>query len=752
MDERQSATPTGQHSTWIARRRRKPLSCTLCRQRKLSCDRERPACSRCRSAGRGDSCTYGEKPLYTSRKEGSRSGISEKSRAEPPSPVRDNIAPSAPLLSAVADKNILPLPVASTARNNIAWGLPEAHVTGAVVGSARPAIKADLTHLSNPGEPKSTEAVIFRGKNFTTQYYGSTNPTSLIGHFPELRSYMRESIQHHHSLASVQKELKDLDVGWKHEKRKISVKDAELHLVLPDQSFMDEAIELYFKTFETMYRIVHRPTFQAEYDRLRNDPTDAKPALIILILLMMATVSAVLETDRTYIGSASLGRERGALWIETAERWLRRQSKKNIYLAIWQIRCLLVVAKQMNRYKKKQMWSVAGDLVREGMAAGFHRDPGHKVRSPFDQEMRRRLWATMIELELQASIDRGMPSALAAVRMDCAPPLDVDDEDLMPDFERAPVPRPSGEYTATSFLCLARQSFDLRVCLNSRMNDLDANLPYEEVTRYEEMVLAELNKLPRPTEASNGSSARKLTGLARTVLDLQLRQFLISLHAPFARQIESNSRYTVSRMVCFNAAASLIEQHWTLLEDKNPILLLFRHDYFRAALSLAHHTYISSQIQVDFYFSVSHDTIMQFIQKALSMLEDSIAYIGTGFTFQWYISAASSLLRSLVQTERSASLKQEATNQVVKQYYRVLASQETFSRAKERTCPFHFQQSNMLNTPPNLPDVITNPAEMSYIDSLFSQSQDLDPSDAPFSQYFFGDPAAWTFDNLWGVE
>ena len=83
---------------------------------------------------------------------------------------------------------------------------------------------------------------------------------------------------------------------------------------------------------------------------------------------------------------------------------------------------------------------------------------------------------------------------------------------------------------------------------------------------------------------------------------------------------------------------------------------------------------------------------MQFIQKALSMLEDSIAYIGTGFTFQWYISAASSLLRSLVQTERSASLKQEATNQVVKQYYRVLASQETFSRAKERTCPFNFHQ------------------------------------------------------------
>lgn len=411
---------------------------------------------------------------------------------------------------------------------------------------------------------------------------------------------MKETIKHHASLPGVQKELKALDTKWKYEKpHNLPVKTADLLLLLPDQAEMDAAIRLYFDTLETMYRILHRPTFMEEYEQLQQDRTAAKPGFIVLVLLIMATVSCTTATDRTYVGSSSIGRERGSLWIETAEAWLGKQSKKNIYLVIWQIRCLLVLAKQMCRYKKKRMWSVAGDLVREGMAAGFHRDPsrlGGKI-SFFDQEIRRRLWATMAELELQASVERGMPSALAAIRMDCAPPVDIDDEDLRPECDSTQIQESPSHNTSTSFLRLCRHSLDLRVSLNSRMNDLTSDLPYEDILRYEDMIMSELRKLPSPTESNEDTTDRKLSQMARVVLDLQLRQFLVLLHAPFARKTEINSRYAVSRMVCFNAAASLIDQHWRLVQSGNPMLLLLRHDYFRGALSLTHYAYVSSGIQ-----------------------------------------------------------------------------------------------------------------------------------------------------------
>ena len=411
---------------------------------------------------------------------------------------------------------------------------------------------------------------------------------------------MKETIKHHASLPGVQKELKALDTKWKYEKpNNLAVKTADLLLLLPDQEQMDAAIRLYFETFETMYRLVHRPTFMEEYDQLQKDRSAAKPGFIVLILLIMATVSCTTTTDRTYVGSSSLGRERGSLWIETAEAWLAKQSKKNIYLVIWQIRCLLVLAKQMCRYKKKRMWSVAGDLVREGMAAGFHRDPsrlGGKI-SFFDQEIRRRLWATMTELELQASVERGLPSALAAIQMDCAPPVDIDDEGLRPESCSTEIQGSPGHRTSTLFLRLCRNSLDLRVSLNSRMNDLTSDLPYEDILRYEDMIMSELKKLPSSSDNSGDTNDKGLSQMARVVLDLQLRQFLVLLHAPFARKAENNTRYTVSRMVCFNAAASMIDQHWRLVQAGNSMLLLLRHDYFRGALNLSHYAFISSGIK-----------------------------------------------------------------------------------------------------------------------------------------------------------
>ncbi|KAE8381654.1 hypothetical protein BDV26DRAFT_255191 [Aspergillus bertholletiae] len=732
----------------ITRRKRKPLSCALCRRRKLACDREYPSCSRCRKTGNADSCSYDDASA-PSRANFGRSDVSGQNRRIPvTSPVPGNTVASASVEGYRENGGSRPI-VPGVADHGGTWQLLGGDdVGGLTIGKERPAIKADVTELTYA--PKSTEAVVFRGETYKTQYYGSSNPTSLIGHFPELRSYMKETIKHHASLPGVQKELKALDTKWKYEKLNIvPVKLEDLLFLLPNEEQMDSDVKLYFDSFETMYRIVHRPTFMEEYDQMQKDRMTPKPGFVVLILLIMATVSCITTEDRTYIGSSRVGRELGIVWIEAAEAWLGRQSKKNTYLFIWQIRCLLVLAKQMCRYKKKRMWSVAGDLVREGMAAGFHRDPsrlGGKVSS-FDQEMRRRLWATMTELELQASVERGMPSALAAIRMDCAPPADIDDESLRPEPDSTQMQRLPGHRSSTLFLRLCRNSLDLRVSLNSRINDLVSDLPYEDILRYEDMIMNELQALPPQADSNKDTNDGALSPMARTVLDLQLRQFLVLLHAPFARKTEPNSRYAVSRMVCFNAAASMVDQHWRLLQSGNPLLLLLRHDYFRGALNLSHYAYLSFGLQADLCVPVDSNTILQYIQNALSMLEDSITYLGTGFTYHWYISAAISFLQSQSQPGRSSTLKQEAINQVVRQYYRVLASQEPLPRAKERIYSRRLlegtsSEAERLFTSNNL----LEPAEMSLDDVGLSQ---FDPTASSMEQYFFGDPAAWTFDNLW---
>lgn len=404
---------------------------------------------------------------------------------------------------------------------------------------------------------------------------------------------MQDSIKQHPSLPRVQRELKSLQIKWKAEKQTAfaAIKTDLLHF-FPDEETSDRLIHAYLETVETTYRIVHVPSFWKEYQSFVMDRKTARPAFIILMFLMMSTASCLSEDKSTHVGDSAVVRERAALWIEVSERWLQNQSHKQIYLAIWQIRCLLLLSKQVNVIKKKRIWTEAGTLLRQAMAAGFHRDPGNLGQkcTGFDHEMRRRLWTTITELELQASIDRGMPSALAGVSSDCARVQNIDDNDLKDEADDTSRSKNWDLYTASSYLHVSKSSFNLRATLNSLVNNLGLPLQWEQVVDYEELVKAELENLPSWMRSDLNSDAGALSG---AILQIQLQQLLILLHMPFARKMDSNTRCPVSRMICFQAAQKILEQVRQLSQHQYSFILLFRQEYFRAALSVCHCAYVS---------------------------------------------------------------------------------------------------------------------------------------------------------------
>lgn len=403
---------------------------------------------------------------------------------------------------------------------------------------------------------------------------------------------MQDSIKQHPSLPRVQRELKSLQVKWKAEKRTaFSTTKFELLNLFPPNEITNQLIQIYIETVETAYRIIHIPSFRKEYKDFIHDNQSAKPSFLILMLLMMSTVGCISDTKITHVGDSALARERAALWIEISERWLQNQSQKQIYLAIWQIRCLLLLSKQVNVIKKKRLWTEAGTLLRQAMAAGFHRDPSilGKKSFGFDHEMRRRLWATISELELQASVDRGMPSALAGVPSDCATVQNIDDEDLEDEVYDESRVKDRDTYTDSSYLHLSRSTFALRATLNSLVNDLGTPLQWEQVVNFEELIKSELENLPSWTQSSENNTG----SLPGALLQMQLHQFLILLHMPFARKMDSNSRCCVSRMICFQAAQKILELIQSLPLHKYLFILLSRQEYFRAALAVCHCAYVA---------------------------------------------------------------------------------------------------------------------------------------------------------------
>lgn len=390
------------------------------------------------------------------------------------------------------------------------------------------------------------------------------------------------------NLERLQNECNVVDARLRKGLTKATTPNANLLDLVPDRSMADRLVNLYFDTFEMTYRILHRPTFWRDYESFWQSPKQGPPGFLPILLLVMAIVRCMSpEEPLSFNYEGSSVRKEAVQWIRACDFWLTQQSQKHKFMAMYQVMCLRLLAASANSLKTKEAYLGAGNLLNYFRAAGMHRDPRllEDRCSPYEMEMRRRLWATTMELELQASIDRGMPASLGAISADCPPPLNVHDDEFTENCAQLPASRHSEEYTETSFLDISSKSLALRNSLCSFINDPGSSIPYEDVLKYEQEITEALDSIPRWDSFE--------TTQASTLLDLQLRQFFLLIHTPHARKnASSQNRY--SRMVCFETAKHILNQHFKLISSNNFTISLIRDDIYRAALSICHNAFLSS--------------------------------------------------------------------------------------------------------------------------------------------------------------
>ena len=409
---------------------------------------------------------------------------------------------------------------------------------------------------------------------------------------------MKDAIIHDSSVARVRTDLKTLEVKRNKQRASIiSATDADLLNLVPQKENTTHLVHLYLESFETIYRVLHIPSFWKDYNDFWENLGTNRSDFAAILLLILATASCVSSNlPSSYLGGSSAERDTAIMYVKACESWLGRQSRKNLSLANFQVRCLLVLAKQINTIKKKEIWESASALLRFGMATGLHRDPSLSRTSVFEQEMRRRLWATVVELDVQASIERGMPAASFGVASDCVPPVNINDEELNVDSQKAPTSKSLETYTATSFLHIAEKSRSLRVSLNSLINDPASRLQYVDVMLHDEKIRGLVDAIPSWSMIV-GSQQRPITSslMARALLEIQLQQLLILLHSPFATQ--SGSGFGYSRWSVISAASTILHLHHRLVMSGKTALVLFRSDVLRSVLCICHNYSLSSSLK-----------------------------------------------------------------------------------------------------------------------------------------------------------
>jgi hypothetical protein len=327
----------------------------------------------------------------------------------------------------------------------------------------------------------------------------------------------------------------------------------EVHDSIPPREVCDSLVECYIRTFEGVFRVLHVPSFRKEYEAFWNGINPEKPSLIFKILLVCAIGVPFYDTpDQPLLRGAC------AKWIQAATQWLSGpHGKTRLNMAGLQIQILTLIARQMCSIDGDHIWIPAGSLLRAAMHLGLHRDPSHFSKiSVYHREMRRRLWATVLEITAQSSLDMGMPPMISINDYDTEPPSNINDEDINESSDTLLDEKPPTEYTDSSIQIAFTETLPVRLEIIRLINNLRFDLSYEDVLK----IGTELNDACRNQTLffkSALNAGYKITPFQIKMTDTLVRRFVLCLHRPYFAKAKENPQYHYSRKMCLDTSLAI---------------------------------------------------------------------------------------------------------------------------------------------------------------------------------------------------
>ncbi|KAK8001685.1 hypothetical protein PG991_013907 [Apiospora marii] len=315
-------------------------------------------------------------------------------------------------------------------------------------------------------------------------------------------------------------------------------------------------VNLYFAAFESTHRILHVPSFWKDYRRFWDDPEGVASDLRLKVLLVMSIGSSLYDHGSR---DASISNTESAhQCIYEAETWLGGPLEKGrIGITGLQIQCLTILARQIFSIGGDTVWVTMGSLIHAGMQLGLHRDPKHLLLDMpcLEAELRRRLWATILDLAVQAALDSAMPPRIIMDDFDAEPPANINDDEL-DECTTIIQPHPKDVFTSTTVQITLLETLPVRLRIVQQLNGLHSDLTYQHALD----LSAQLTDAVR-TAHSATKNMRGATTVHRNMLDYLIRRFMIPLHYSFSNQARTNPMYYYSLKLSTDTAIALTQPY-----------------------------------------------------------------------------------------------------------------------------------------------------------------------------------------------
>lgn len=505
----------------VAKRNRRPVSCSTCRAKKLKCDRQQP-CGSCSTKGLALSCTYTTAAF--NRDSNSRSDAAN--RLQKLEDMVNGLMHSAPMTTFVVTP-----PDSSKSPQDDSPNLPDISAGG---------------HLSQQGSQLS--------------YIGGTHWASIVESIHDIRAIIDND----------QNDLSpepDLPARCRADplfgQEKLLTIDQVL-AVLPARPIVDGLVASYFKEPFLSLVFVHSGRFQREYEAFWRDPSSTSFLwLSILFSIMFMAAKLSFARGQTSTSDPCDTKRQGALRMSAkcliTGQYLKAQPY-SVEALLFHFYCIFA----LHADPEIQPWPILAMATRLAQKVGYHREPSHlsSKLTPFECELRRRAWYFIEIFDLTMSAQQGIPAMINEEDCDCECPVNLLDEDFDENTTVMPPPRSETSHTIMLFFIyksgVVRQLRPIiRHALSSRRYNLDeTDRLHQGLERLHQNIPSCL-RVRKIAETSFADQDYLI--MQRFMIELHYLKGLCILHRPFLTYEKGDPVFDASREVCRNAALRALD-------------------------------------------------------------------------------------------------------------------------------------------------------------------------------------------------
>jgi len=368
---------------------------------------------------------------------------------------------------------------------------------------------------------------------------------------------------------------------------------------------------IYSLHFDSLTRAIHPKSFirdACEVVQLRECrppistlPNGVRESVVPQLLATMALSTRMVKNIAGTTGKSA--EESILMWTSSIQRWVcGMNSKERLTLESLRTHTMLVLVYECNLVSESELWEESGKLVRSAMIMGLHIDPEDCGNlTLFEKEQRRKLWRTIVEIDIRSSLAAGMPTAVRASDIDMRPLKNVDDADLKEDMKVYPADKNAQEYTSSTGQIILGYSLKERLeAVNILGGTIDLENDAAGILMRAKSLEQYLN-LPdsiRSASISVGNSDISSSKLfTKIMLDVYIRRPSVALYrtiafSPYAASYPAAGKAAVESSIAILSHLDALDPtvaDLNTIKDRNLLNLfqvLCKNDIIQAALNL----------------------------------------------------------------------------------------------------------------------------------------------------------------------